>query len=97
MIRRCLAATGCILAALPLVTLRAQTTPELAPLLRAAGEYVTRFIEQFSNVVAEEVYVQDSLGTLPPITVGRGFAPIRPASRTREVKSDFLLVKIAAG
>ncbi len=63
---------------------------------KRAGLYVARFIEQFSNVVAEEVYVQDSLGTLPIITSGRGGASpsVAPQSRHREVKSDFLLVKI---
>src|SRR5262249_10281388 len=52
--------------------------------------------QQFSNVVADELYVQDSLGTLPIIPTGRGgtMSAPPPQSRHREVKSDFLLVKI---
>jgi formylglycine-generating enzyme required for sulfatase activity len=77
------------------VTLRAQA-PSRELILERAGLYVARFIEQFSNVVAEEVYSQDSLGTLPIITTGRGGSLASPAaqSRHREVKSDFLLVKV---
>mgnify|MGYP003694380831 CR=1 FL=1 len=39
--------------------------------------------------------MQDTLGNLPMITTGRGaLSPVRPASRHRELKSDFLLVKV---
>jgi len=86
-------------AAMFAVTLQAQApapVPAREVILQRAGLYVARFIEQFSNVVAEETYVQDSLGTLPIITSGRGggLASVAPQSRHREVKSDFLLVKI---
>jgi formylglycine-generating enzyme required for sulfatase activity len=84
-----------VTALLSAVTLRAQA-PARELILQRAGLYVARFIQQFSNVVAEEVYVQDSLGTLPIIASGRGgtLASPPPQSRHREVKSDFLLVKI---
>jgi sulfatase modifying factor 1 len=94
--RRWRVVAGCVTAAMAVVTVRAQA-PARELILERAGQYVARFIEQFSNVVAEEVYVQDSLGTLPTIiTSGRGgtLPSIPPASRHREVKSDFLLVKI---
>ena len=88
-----------VAAAMFAVTLQAQApapVPAREVILQRAGLYVARFIEQFSNVVAEETYVQDSLGTLPIITSGRGggLASVAPQSRHREVKSDFLLVKI---
>jgi len=89
-----LAVCVAVAAAISVIPLRAQE-PTREQILQRAGLYVGRFIGQFSNVVAEEVYVQDSLGTLPIITGGRGsLASIPPASRHREVKSDFLLVKI---
>src|SRR5262245_27010697 len=89
----------CVTAAMSVVTLRAQP-PQKEEILRRAALYVAKFIGQFSNVVAEEVYVQDSIGTLPIIpTTGRGGslgAAPPPQSRHREVKSDFLLVKVGA-
>jgi formylglycine-generating enzyme required for sulfatase activity len=86
----------CGAAAMWPAVLGAQTPPR-EEILQRAGLYVSRFIQQFSNVVADEVYVQDSLGTLPvSITAGRGgtLSAPPPQSRHREVKSDFLLVKI---
>jgi len=85
-----------VAAAVSVVTLRAQA-PQKEEVLRRAALYVAKFIGQFSNVVAEEVYVQDSIGTLPMIPSGRGGtlgAAPPPQSRHREVKSDFLLVKV---
>jgi formylglycine-generating enzyme required for sulfatase activity len=74
--------------------------PALDVLLERAGAYVSRFVFEFSSVVAEETYVQDSLGNLPVIIPGRGGAAlgaVSPPSRRREVKSDFLLVRISSG
>jgi formylglycine-generating enzyme required for sulfatase activity len=69
--------------------------PTLELVLKRTALYVEQFVDQFSNVVAEERYVQDTLGNLPMITTGRGaLSPVRPASRHRELKSDFLLVKV---
>jgi formylglycine-generating enzyme required for sulfatase activity len=71
---------------------RAQA-PTLDTLLSKGGLYVSQFIERFSNVVAEERYVQDTMGN-QPMMAGRGLNMLPPASRHRELKSDFLLVKI---
>src|SRR5262245_29625918 len=68
-------------------------TPTLDTLLSRGGLYVSQFIERFSNVVAEERYVQDTLGN-QPMMIGRGLASVPPPSRHRELKSDFLLVKV---
>jgi formylglycine-generating enzyme required for sulfatase activity len=97
--RRSTAMAICTVAALWPSATGAQT-PSRDEILQRAGLYVSRFIQQFSDVVADEHYVQDSLGTLPvSITTGRGggaLAAPPPQSRHREVKSDFLLVKIGA-
>jgi formylglycine-generating enzyme required for sulfatase activity len=90
------AVAACVTAAISMVTLRAQA-PQKEEILRRTALYVAKFIGQFSNVVAEEVYVQDSVGTLPIMPMGRGGSlggPPPPQSRHREVKSDFLLVKV---
>ena len=71
--------------------------PSLESVLARTGIYVGRFIEQFSSVVAEEKYVQDTLGNLPIIMGGRGgvtSTAVNPPSRHRELKADFLLVKV---
>jgi hypothetical protein len=68
---------------------RAQA-PSAAALVSAAGRYALTFADDFSSVVAEEDYVQDSsTGRLGQNrgTAGRG----KPAHR--ELKSDFLLVE----
>lgn len=70
-------------------------TPSLESMLKSTAVYVGEFIEKFSSVVAEERYVQDTLGNLPIVTGGRGqLSSVSPPSRHREVKSDFLLVKV---
>jgi hypothetical protein len=76
-------------------TLAAQT-PALDVTLERAARYVARFVEEFSSVVAEEAYSQDSLGNLPIVMPGRGGINTAsgPPSRHRELKSDFLLVRI---
>jgi formylglycine-generating enzyme required for sulfatase activity len=90
-----LVAATCVLSALPVFAIAgADQQPAIDQILERAGQYVSQFLDQFSNVVAEERYVQDTLGTLP-IIPGRGVsASPRPASRHRELKSDFLLVKV---
>ncbi len=76
--------------------------PLLDTLLARASWYVQDFINQFTTVVAEERYVQDSSVALPSVPIpglgGRGAAtssiPTERA-RHRELKSDFLMVKSA--
>src|SRR5205809_293662 len=70
-------------------TPRAQTVPIDVVLSRAA-HYVGVFIEQFSNVVAEERYSQDA-----DPTSSLNFGGSR--AQHRELKSDFLLVKTSGG
>src|SRR5438128_11451843 len=88
----------CAVAFVCVVASSAQTsTPSLEPLLQRTALYIGKFIEQFSNVVAEEKYVQDTLGNLPVIAIGGrggGIGAVNPPSRHRELKSDFLLVKV---
>jgi hypothetical protein len=67
-------------------------------LLERAGAYVLDFETRFSNVVTEERYIQESTdarNNLPssrtaPLTTGGA----QPNIRRRELKSDFLLVKL---
>jgi hypothetical protein len=54
-------------------------------LVAHAGEYLARFIEQFSDVVAEERYVQDIVGNVSTASVRAG--------THRELRSDLLLVR----
>jgi len=58
--------------------------PVLHAVLKRAGDYVIEFERQLSGVVAEETYVQTSIGA--------SGAPIMPGGR-REMKSDLLMVK----
>jgi hypothetical protein len=68
---------------------RAGADPTLAPILAAAASYVDRFTEAFSNVTAEERYVQDLLegGRLMVRRSGSS------AARHRELRSDLVLVR----
>ena len=87
----------CLVALLMSALASAQTPdPTIETVLLKATAYIAGYERDFASVVAEETYVQDSLGTLPIITSGRGggIASVAPQSRHREVKSDFLLVKI---
>jgi hypothetical protein len=59
--------------------------------LARAGAYVAAFIHRFSNVVAEERYVQDSR---PVAISGRGRGAILQGLAHREIVSDYLLVRI---
>jgi formylglycine-generating enzyme required for sulfatase activity len=87
------------------VTIAAPQTPVRVPLdalLDRAGWYLEYFVDEFENVVAEELYVQDSSVSLPsfsPVGRGRGGAVAPPSpsemlrARHRNLRSDFLLVK----
>jgi hypothetical protein len=52
--------------------------------VRRAGEYVTAFVQEFADVIAEERYVQDVSGTSSPVA----------GTRHRELRSDLLLLKV---
>lgn len=92
---------GLVLALFTLPGVAAQT-PEPEPvslslLLGRAAWYVVSFVDQLSNVVAEESYLQDSTANLPAIMpTGRGMMAGAMFGRTRHraLKSDFLLVRI---
>ena len=68
-------------------------------LLERAGAYVVDFEARFSNVVTEERYVQESTdarNNLPASrTAGMITGGTQPNIRRRELKSDFLLVKLS--
>src|SRR5437764_436834 len=82
------------------ITARAQHADPatLEQLLERAGTYVVDFEARFSNVVTEERYIQESTdakNNLPssrtaPLTTGG----TQPNIRRRDLKSDFLLVKL---
>lgn len=68
---------------------------ELQVLLARAGAYVGRFAAAFSNVVAEERYVQQASGRQTMSGGGRGASsPTVTGQQRRELISDFLLVKL---
>src|SRR5260221_597989 len=73
---------------------RAQSAPADDILARATA-YVEQFIVRFSNVVAEERYLQES--QKPPRTTGSGFSQtFVPSTPDRvELRSDFLLVRVS--
>ncbi len=71
----------------------------LEQLLERAGAYVLDFETRFSNVVTEERYIQDSTDARNNLPASRT-APLatggtQPNIRRRELKSDFLLVKLS--
>jgi hypothetical protein len=68
----------CVLLVLGMSAAASAQTPAALELVGRAGRYVSTFIDTFSNVVAEETYVQESIWT-------RG-------GQRRELKSDFLLI-----
>jgi formylglycine-generating enzyme required for sulfatase activity len=90
------AVVSVVMLAPPIAAAGGQGAPAIDSVLARAGRYVGQFIERFSNVVAEERYVQDTLGNLPSFALGgRGALPRFPSgARHRELKSDFLLVKV---
>jgi hypothetical protein len=63
-------------------------------LLGRAAWYVIDFISNFSNVVSEETYVQESSVPLQSVALLNRRAQ---AARSRVLKSDFLLVAVGAG
>jgi formylglycine-generating enzyme required for sulfatase activity len=69
----------------------------LDDLLSRAGWYLESFIDEFENVVAEEIYTQDSSASLAVFRpTGRGVSPIpttADTARHRDLRSDFLLAK----
>lgn len=74
-------AGGVLLLALLAVPALADDRPPLAVILQRVGDYVVRFQQQISGMVAEEHYVQNSDKSE------------RPFVTHRELKSDLLLVK----
>jgi hypothetical protein len=60
--------------------------PIVASLVRRAGEYVTRFVQAFSNVVAEEHYVQNVSAGVPSGLLRSG--------GQRDLRSDLLLIHV---
>ncbi len=82
-------------AVLSVAPIAAQGPPPMDVILARAATYVSSFIERFANVVAEEHYVQDTLGNLPAVALGgRSSIQVGVQSRHRELKADFLLVKM---
>lgn len=65
--------------------LQATQSPEVARIMARARDYVVRFLEAFSNVVAEEHYTQDVIGLQRTVS---------PAATHRELTSDLLLIKV---
>src|SRR5579862_9363855 len=73
----------------------------LDTVLERAGWYLESFIDEFENVVAEEIYTQDASAPLTTIApTGRGAAAMLQMSaadtmraRHRDLRSDFLLAK----
>jgi hypothetical protein len=60
--------------------------PLVASLVRRAGEYVTRFVQAFSNVVTEEHYVQNVSAGVPSGLLRSG--------GQRDLRSDLLLIHV---
>src|SRR5439155_25807715 len=64
-------------------------------LVDLAGTYVTRFMIGFSNVVAEERYLQQASGRQTYVgTGGRSGVLLGSGEQRRELVSDFLLVRL---
>jgi hypothetical protein len=63
-----------------------QSTPDVVDVLERTGTYLDRFIERFTNVVAEERYVQEVNAR---VRLGRPEA----GGQRRDSRADFLLVR----
>jgi hypothetical protein len=83
------------LAAVPLLALSLQSNdaPGIDLLVQRAGAYVRRFQTSFANVVAEESYLQRA----PAWAARDGHPEGRVIDIQRELKSDFLFVKVPSG
>jgi len=88
------------LASMAAVSARAQGANDLDQLLAKATWYSIDFIDHLSAVVAEERYIQDSNVALATVAIpglgGRGAPAMnapRGASKHRELRADFLIVK----
>jgi hypothetical protein len=70
--------------------------PRVEELLARAAKYVVDFETAFSKVVAEERYLQQVITTKAPNAVSRTIRDDAPERRVerRELRSDFLLVKL---
>jgi hypothetical protein len=85
----------CVSAAGAALTAQGPDTDRISKelLLGRAGWYVQDFIEKFSNVVAEETYLQDSSVPMQSAALlGRAGS----MARNRILKSDFLLVSVSS-
>lgn len=67
---------------------------DLDAVLSRAGVYVSKFMREFSNVVAEERYVQQASGRQTLSGAGRQASAAVTGGERRELLSDFLLVKL---
>lgn len=94
---------GCVAAGLAATRAQEpqQLTVTLELLLGRSAWYVEDFLDRFSNVVSQEIYVQDSSQPLPSIAAnsGRGSTPVALSVMLTQVKhrvlrSDFLLVAV---
>lgn len=80
----------------PIATSQALALPRLEELLARAGRYVVNFETAFAKAVAEERYLQQVITTQAPRALSgtlRDDLPERRVER-RELRSDFLLVKL---
>lgn len=83
---------GAVIAALSAASLSAQRNRTEDVLAREAA-YLREFVQRFSDVVAEERYVQDAK-TVPRARTRGAAVPSRLFTRHVELMSDFLLVKL---
>src|SRR5712675_1878930 len=74
---------------------RGQQQPALDALLAHAGEYVQLFTDRFSNVVAEERYVQE-FSPPPRRQALDSTASLQDRPMERALTSDFLLIRTQA-
>ena len=97
MTSRLLAVVACAaLASTPATAGQAVPSPvTVETLLDRAGTYVTRFMIEFSNVVAEERYLQQASGRQALLgSRGRSGVVLGAGEQRRELVSDFLLVRL---
>jgi hypothetical protein len=78
----------CIVCAMPTVV-TAQPPTTVKDVLARVGDYVVRYEQELSGIVAEEQYVQEDGLSPPPMGI------TQPPKPRRELKSDLLLVRAA--